>query len=361
MRIALLSPASNIHTRRWANGLAERGLDVHLISIHDAMEGYRPEVTIHRLPGTGCLGYFIAAPALQRLISNLHPDLVNAHYASGYGTLARLAGCHPLLLSVWGSDVYDFPAASRIHRWWLKSNIAAADALASTSHSMALHTKRFTKPEQPIAITPFGIDVERFSSSQRNQDDKIRIGTIKTLLPKYGIDVLLQAFAHLKKILPDEPSKRLILDIVGEGKQHSQLESLSEELGIAADTSFSGRIPHEAVPARLSCFDVYVALSRLDSESFGVAILEAGACGVPVVVSDVSGLSEVVVNNETGFVVPRENPRAAAEAIAKLITDPSLRARMGQAARKHVIAKYTWEHSLDLMIEAYAKLTNQNR
>src|SRR5690606_39546541 len=89
--------------------------------------------------------------------------------------------------------------------------------------------------------------------------------------------------------------------------------------------------------------DVYVALSRQDS--FGVAILEASSCGVPVVVSDADGPAEVVADNQTGFIVPVDDPGFAAARIIDLVLNPELRAQMGALGREHVLRHYTWDRS----------------
>lgn len=362
MKVLLVSPASNIHTQRWANGLVGRGVEVKVASWHPILPGYLPEVEILSLPWKGGKGYFLNAVSLRRLVKYLKPDIINTHYASGYGTLSRLAQCHPTLLSVWGSDVYDFPEISPLHGWWLKGNLAKADGLASTSHAMANHSQLWCSSPREIAVTPFGIDLVKFPYSQRAESSEtIRIGTIKTLLPKYGIDLLLKSFALLRAKVPPALAGRLRLEIVGGGDSRSELESLADRLGIGSVTEFVGKIPHSEVPERLSGFDVYVALSRLDSESFGVAILEASACGVPVVVSDVGGLPEVVKAGETGLVVPREDPEAAARAIATLVGDPDLRRRMGAAGRAHVEREYSWEKSLDIMLATYQNLLERIR
>ena len=107
--------------------------------------------------------------------------------------------------------------------------------------------------------------------------------------------------------------------------------------------------------------DLFVALSRFDSESFGVAAVEAAACGKPVLVSDAQGLAEVTRVGETGLVVPKDDVRAAAVALRSLITDKDLRARMGEAGRRHVELCYSWDRSLDLMLDAYRNILARDR
>jgi len=100
------------------------------------------------------MGYLTNAALLRRRVQELEPDLVHAHYVSGYGTLATLLAPHPLVLSVWGSDIYEFPSTSPLHAWLIRRNLRKADLILSTSQAMAHRTRCFTNQE--IRITPFG-------------------------------------------------------------------------------------------------------------------------------------------------------------------------------------------------------------
>jgi glycosyltransferase involved in cell wall biosynthesis len=124
-------------------------------------------------------------------------------------------------------------------------------------------------------------------------------------------------------------------------------------------TEFIDAVPNGQVPTLLNRFAVYAALSR--NESFGVAIVEASACGLPVVVTRVGGLPEVVVDGDTGLVVEREDVQAASDAILRLMKDPSLRKKMGEAGRRRVSAKYPWSESVAQMERTYAKVCKSHR
>lgn len=354
MKIALLASTSSIHTVRWANGLAAAGHQVHLISQHAPCEPLSAQVCVHIFPDRGVLGYFLMARKVRHLLQCIKPDVVNAHYASGYGTTARLAAVHPYVLSVWGSDVYDFPYQSPVHKWLIQKNLKAADVVASTSHCMAAQTQSLVPDLAPIQITPFGVDLEAYAGAQPvpSENQRLVLGTVKTMSHKYGIDTLIYAFASLRskleKTRPDLAEK-LVLRLVGGGLQTPELQALAQKLGLAAQIEFVGRVPHHDVPRELALLDIYIALSRLDSESFGVAIIEAGAARRPVVVSNAGGLPEVVLDGTTGMVVPRENPQAAAQALETLVLNPQLRQQMGEAGRKHVEAAYSWPACIKTM------------
>jgi len=359
MKVALLAIRQSIHTVRWANALANRGHNVTVISSHTGGDPLRDRVQEHTLSISRPAGYFLNVFELRSLLRRLQPDLLHAHFASGYGTLARLSGYHPFLLSVWGRDVYEFPYRSWVHRWLLNANLRAADHVCSTSKVMAEQTRSVCEDLGPITVTPFGIDPESFSPrpGSKENGDGITIGTVKALADKYGIDVLIEAVAMVRDRLQDERwdgSLRLL--IVGDGSEREALEQLVQDLNLESLTTFTGQVPHREVPKYLSTLDVYVAPSRRDSESFGVAVLEASACEFPVVVSDVGGLPEVVKSGETGLIVPRENVQATAEAILKLVRHPKTRKEMGRAGRVWVRDQYSWSSCVDRMESVYHQL-----
>ena len=218
-----------------------------------------------------------------------------------------------------------------------------------------------------VAITPFGVNCEIFSplreqSSIRESADLPRpivIGTVKTLAHKYGIDVLIKAFSLAKLACAKaDPAmvRGLTLRIVGGGEDEAALKVLVQNLEIDDAVTFVGNIPHSRVPDELRQMDIFVALSRLDSESFGVAAIEAGAVGLPVVVSDAGGLPEVVLQGKTGLVVPKDDPQAACDALIQLVFNPELRHQLGTAGRERVLANYSWDASLKTMVSVYERL-----
>ena len=350
MKIAYLARQTSIHTVKWVNGMALRGHEVHLITMHPGRDQLHESVKWHILKIPPPLGYYLNTWEARRIIRRINPDILNAHYASGYGTLSRLVDFHPTLLSVWGSDVYDFPYESKWKVKILRKNLAAADQIASTSHAMKTQTENFAKPERPIAVTPFGVDTKTFVPNPDHKPNIITIGTVKKMDPAYGIEFLIRAFA----LLVEKNVTNIELILVGGGPQGKELKTLAVELNIDKLCHFIGYVPHVEVPIWLNRLNIYCAPSN--SESFGVAVVEASACGIPVIVSDAGGLPEVVKNNVTGFIVPRRNPQAIAEAIMKLIEDVELRERMSTAGRDFVLQNYEWNENVSRMEKLYEKV-----
>ena len=364
MKVAFLAGQNSLHTVRWANAMVEKVDELHLLTMHQPSDPIDTRVKIYNLPYQAFHGYFLNANKVRQLLAEIKPDLFHVHYASGYGTLGRLSKYHPLLLSVWGSDVYDFPATSWLHRALVANNLKEADWIASTSYVMAEQTRSLCEDIEHLSITPFGIDIAQFRPQPQQDPNYLTVGTVKKLMPKYGIDILIKAFAQARQtaIANDaDLANKLRLTLVGEGKQREELETLVKELKIDTVTTFVGAVPHKDVPRYLNQMDIYVAASRLDSESFGVAVLEASACELPVVVSNAGGLPEVVEDGETGYIAPKEDVAATATAIGKLIASSAERDRLGKAGRKLVLDRYVWSANVDLMYEIYGRVLAEYR
>jgi glycosyltransferase involved in cell wall biosynthesis len=346
--VVILGAADNTHIVKWVNGLSKIGIKVYLISQHKKSIEISKEVLFYSLPIKGNLGYFFNIFALRRILKIIKPQVLNTHYASGYGLLSMLSKFKPTLLSVWGSDIFEFPKRGIIQKTLIKIILHNATQIASTSYCMRDEIRKYNKIRR-IHITPFGIDQKLFKPIQKKQKDYLLIGTIKTLESNYGIDVLIESFHSLKKNI--DQSINLKLQIIGGGSQLLFLKKKALFLGLNNDVEFTGRIKHSDVPLYLNNFDIYVALSK--HESFGVSVLEASSVGLPVVVSDVPGFNEVVIEGKTGYIVNQKNHTYASNAIAKLVNDASLRFDMGENGIKFVEQNFTWEKSLEAMLFAY--------
>jgi glycosyltransferase len=361
MKIIFLGEAGSIHTIRWVNSLSEKGIEVILVSLKgevDTVGKINDNVKVIYLPFGTKLGYYLNIFAFKKIISKEKPDLINAHYASGYGTLGRLSGFNKKLLNVWGSDVYDFPNESKVKKRIIEKNLKNYTAIASTSYCMAEETKKYLENKsKEIFITPFGVDTEKFKNLNiEKKENEITIGIVKTLTEKYGIEYLIKAIKELENILDIENYKKIRLLIYGKGELKNKLEDLTKELQIEDKVIFKGYISNEDVPKALNEMDIFVVPSILNSESFGVVAVEAMACEVPVIVSDVDGLKEVVVNNETGFVVPKRSSKEIANKIKILIENSDTVKKFKKNARERVLKLYDWNKNVDNMIKIYEEL-----
>jgi len=350
MRLCLLADAGSIHTQRWAGYFAGRGHEVHVLSMRPAR---CRQVMVHRIQAPfGRGGYLAAALVAWRRVRELAPDLVHAHYASSYGLWGALCGRRPLLLSAWCTDVHDFPLRGPLQRRLLEWNLSRADILCATSEWLAGEMAAYAPPGAPIHLTPFGVDTDLFQPRPGgSRGPGVVLGTARTLDRTYGLDLLLEALALLDPAAAERAGNPLSLWIAGDGPERAALQRQASRLGITPHVQFLGELSHDRIPAFLWGLDLFVNPSR--AESFGVAALEAAASGLPVVASRVGGLPEIVVDGETGLLVPPADPVALAEALAALIREPERRWALGKAARARTVARYDWRACAGAMERLY--------
>lgn len=354
MKILFIGAATSNHTKRWVNSLSKRGHEVLLVSRNDQKDEKKEivkSVEISYLPFGGGMGYYLNVPALRRIYKRFKPDVTNVHYATGYTTLARLSKIKNLVVSCWGSDIYDFPKKSTRNLKLLKKNLSYADAVASTSIAMGEEVKKVMSDDNfPVTITPFGVDTKLFSPKNKKQDNKIVIGFVKYMEPIYDVPLLLNSFKNLKDIC----TKEVELRIYGDGTLKGKMIELSKELGIDKSVIFFPTIPNIEVPQALNTFDIFVNCSK--QESFGVAIVEAMACELPIVATNTEGFREVVDKNITGFIMEDRNPETMASLLFQLIENEELRNRFGKAGREKVLKYYDWEKNVITMENLYKKV-----
>ncbi len=207
------------------------------------------------------------------------------------------------------------------------------------------------------------IDTRRFSPERGNRE-KVRkefgydektpvVGFVGRFSPGKGHEELLRAAALLKESHPDvrclvvgEPSH-------GEERYAEDIHALSRELGIESIVRFAGF--RKDIPDVMAAFDLFAFPSH--AESFGIVLIEAMAMERPVVSTNCDGVLDIMVQGETGLMVPPRNAQAFADALRQLLEDSSLRARMGSTARRRVTALFDQEQQLDRLEEIYHSVT----
>lgn len=339
MKICFVGPANSSHIIKWCKWFCEHG---HEISVISFTSGNIPNVNVNTIDvnvdtngsDLGKLKYLFTGKKIKELIRKLNPDVVSVHYATSYGVAVALGGIENYTLSVWGSDIYDFPNKSPLHRLLLKYSLKKAPHLLSTSKAMAEEAAKYT--QKHFEITPFGVDVDIFNPNKRTRekDEGFIVGTVKGLTDKYGIRYILEAV----KIVKDTTNIPIKLRIAGKGIQEEEYKQLAQDMGIADVTTWLGFISQEEAAGEWANMDVAIIPSIL--ESFGVAAVEAEACETAVIISDVPGLMEATNPGVSSKVVPKEDSKAIADVIIELYSDNDLRRKMGEAGRKYVLRKY---------------------
>ncbi len=353
MKVVYLADAPYIHTKRWIDHSIARGIDCEVISFRPAeIEG----ANVHYIDGAEGLGkarYLLHARRVKKLIHDLEPDMVHALHLTSYGFLAALADFHPLVTSVWGTDVLEAPNLTPFHRWLTRYSLAHADVITATGLHLATATTAYAPEGRPITVVPYGVDLKMFKPKKRRARKKAVIGAVSRLSVEKGMEYLVRAFALLKERF----GARVSLEIAGDGPEEDNLKTLARRLGVYEDIVFRGWMEHADLPAFLQGLDIFALPSTY--EGFGVAAVEASAMALPIVATNVYGIPDVVLDGHTGLLTPSRDPRALADALAKLVEDSEMRHTLGEAGREYVASQYDWQQNTAQMDTLYERVSNQ--
>lgn len=362
--ICYLANAPLIHTVRWVNYFAEHGWKVDLITWHPPTSNslLHPDVVVHRIffP-PHYIARYGALLEITRLIRTIHPDIIHAHYIGSFGILAgfygRLSGFKPIVLTALGSDIL---ADARGFKKWLikytlkKANLVTCDGENSRDALINLGTDH-----QKIRIIYHGVDTRIFNFNQRDKrliqnlfgkEDFSIVISARSLNPRGNVETLIKVIPLIQKKIPNAK-----FIIGGKGPEEKYLKKLVESLGVSNSISFVGYIPHDELPKYLASSDVYVSTSLLDG-GVAVATLDAMACELPPVVTDVADNSKWIKNGENGFIVPIKNPEALAEKVIYLLENEEIRRRFGEINRKIIEEKQEYAKNMEEMEKLYKEL-----
>ncbi len=368
MKVLILADPGSAHTRNWIKALTKKRLQIVLFGFNDAEDNFFAELDVKTYSlglsydkvmsdeaDPGKLRYLSSTKKIKKIISDFKPDIVHAHYASSYGLVGVLTGFHPLVLSAWGSDIMSFPRRSVLHRSVLKFILRRCDVLQATSKFLGAEV---TKLSGRGAIhIPFGIDTDVFGPKEGTRifgDDFLVIGIFKKLEEYYGVETLIRAYAKLNEFIKDIKCK---LIIGGSGSNERYLKGLVSDLGLSDGTVFTGQIPYSKIPDFINSVDIVVNPSH--RESFGVNVLEAGACGKPVILSDIEGLKEVYKEGSSAVSFKAGNVDDLSEKLLYLIRNEAARKEIGGTALAWVKENYSVEKCAESQISVYQNLIKE--
>lgn len=272
-------------------------------------------------------------------------DIIHLHHPHALAdvvSLLRLSRA-PIVVTQHASE----PRSSR--RWLARRALARSEAVVVPSRAHVALCSELEGFESKIDIIPFGIDETRWMDVPEAPGRQPARALFIGRLERYkGVDVLLRALARTSDIE---------LDIVGHGPEGPRLKTLAKALELTDRVRWFGEYPDEDLPVRMGEADFVVLPSVTVSEMFGLVPIEAMAAARPVITTDLpSGVKEVNVAGETGFVVPLRDVSGLAEAMRTLAGDPDVARNMGQAGRRRVMERFTRGMMTQRHVELYEKL-----
>lgn len=299
------------------------------------------------------LPFFLIASIfkLVQISRKMDAEVIHAHWALPNGFAAAVASkiLHiPFIISLHGSDIFiaDKNFLFRTIARWTFSQCSYVTACSQELHDRA----RKINPNIHIEILPWGADPDFFKPLENKNavrdkyhwpKDEVIISTLGRMVYKKGFDQLLP----IAKALSEE---KMLFKIVigGSGPLEDSLKQHAEDLNIQDIVLFPGRIPWDEVPEFLAASDIFVLPSRRDKagnlDGLPTVLLEAMACGLPCVASDIGGVSLVIDNEKNGFLVSLNNTNMFQNILSELINNEKKRKLISQVTRNSIIEKHNW-------------------
>jgi len=294
---------------------------------------------------------------LVRILKQVNPDIVHLHVQHQYSP-AILFSRLPYILTSWGKEVLTISHADPA--WFCLARITALKAKKVTVDAKCLKNIwiNMQVPGEKIEVIPFGVDTKRFNPNidgsairkklHIDKENKVVIST-RPFYSDYNISCLIRA---IPLVLAKHKNVKFI--VKGTGPLENHLKSLAERLNVSSSVRFVGIVPYNEVPKYLSAADIYVSTCLIDSTS--VSLLEAMACGLAPVVTNIPGNREWIDNEKNGILFPPTNYKALAEKLIQLIEDKRLRETFGRKCVKIVKERAMWEECVSKMETIYKSL-----
>jgi glycosyltransferase involved in cell wall biosynthesis len=370
----------NVHVAALATELARRGVEVTVHTRRDDASLPRrvelgPGVVVDHVdagppePIPNAIDHLL--PFMDEFAADLAdcwagdpPDVVHSHFwMSGR---AALAAARPLRVPL----VHTFHALGVVKRRHQGAKdtspreripaerrlLAEADCIVAQCSEEVFELVRLGADLPRIRVIPSGVDVQRFrpdGPADLRLAGLHRVVVVSRLVERKGIGNVISALA-------DVPETELLIGggperaRLWEDAEARRLHRIARDSGVEDRVRFLGRVACDDVPRLLRSADVVACVPWY--EPFGIAPLEAMACGVPVVAATIGGLIDTVVNGVTGLHVPPRRPDRIAAALRTLLADPALREMLGRAGSERVRQRFTWERSTDALLDAYGQV-----
>jgi glycosyltransferase involved in cell wall biosynthesis len=371
LRICYLSDGNSIHDVRLLNALSRRGLEMHLISFHlgDLHPSLSGDVIVHHFRIPSLASRFLRGGAcispspllLKGLLNEIESDVVHSTWLQSYGFYAAVANYRPILSMPFGSDVLIQPDRSLLSKFAAIFALSRADLIACDAESVKNKILTLVRSHKDnIVVFPRGVDISLFRPSDQSGreireelgwEDKLVVVHDRSFEEVYGIEYLVEA---IPLIVNECPEARFLF--CGTGRLETEMRMKIRQQHNLEYVRFMGYVENSELPRYLNSADVYVSSSLSDGTS--ISLLEAMACGLPVVLSDVPSNLEWVTCGYNGMIVPRKSPQAIAQAVLYLLKRPEVRKRFGRENLKIARERADWKRTVATLIKTYARLAS---
>ena len=302
---------------------------------------------------------------LNRVIRQVKPDILQAGPLQRSAFLAALTGFHPLISMSWGYDLIHDAHQNAWWRWVTRYTLKHSALMIGDCNAIRQLAISFGMPDERIITFPWGIDLNHFmppsppaplpGGEGSELKKPFTLLSTRSWEPLLGADIIAQAFV---KVARQRPDVRLVM--AGSGSLAAQLRQTFLQHGLTGEASnsgfpgviFPGQVGYADLPRLYHSADLYIAATHSDGTS--ISLLEAMACGLPAVVSDIPGNQEWITPGENGWLFPDGDANALANAILNTIDQREKLPQMGQTARKVTEDRADWNKNFQELLKAYS-------
>ena len=367
MRILYFTRTDSVHDQRFLTALAESGHEGFVLRLHPGEYPTPAGINVVELGGSQNPLTENDIPRLtqnlDKVLNTVQPDLVHAGPLHDLAFLVARTGFTPLLSMSWGFDLMHDVLASPDAAEKTRFALGHSARLITDAHCSAAQAVHMGFDPEKICIFPWGVDLAHFTPASARirgtiwrerygWGDKRVLLCLRSWEPNYGVDVLLRAFVEAAQ---KDESLRLIL--LGDGSQHDLLVSILEEGQVIDKVFLGGRVPNQDLITYYGASDVYITPSHVDGSS--VSLMEAMACGLPSIASDIPANTEWIAEGQTGWLFPDGDHHALAELLLQI---PSFDlSTVGKHARKVAEKRADWRRNKQLLFRCWEQAMTSSK
>ncbi len=290
---------------------------------------------------------------LRKLLGEIRPDVVHAGPVQKGAFLTALAGYQPLVTMSWGSDLL-MDASRGVGRYAARFTLSRTAILVCDCKAVRDVAVNLGMPEDRIVVFPWGVDLNHFKPDESAdvrkalgwEDDFVLIST-RAWEPLYGVDVLIDGFIEAAR---SDDDLRLLL--LGKGLLEPVIRSKLENAGMLDRVHFAGQVGYDALPDHYRSADLYISASYSDGSS--ISLLEAMACSVPALVSDIPGNREWVTPGKDGWLFTKGDSKSISRGILTSVRNRKALFEMAVAARHITEKRANWHENFASLLDAYS-------
>lgn len=365
MRILYFSLDYTPHDHRFLSALAETEHEVYYVRLQRGrrqLEDRPVPPKIEQVQWAGGRSEFRwrDLPRLindfRRLTRKIHPDLVHAGPIQTCAFIAALSGIRPILTMSWGFDLMEDAHRSKWMEWITRYTLHHSTFFTSDANVTRDKAVAYGMNPEHTLVFPWGVDLHRFTvqTPERSNIETLTLFCNRSWEPRYGVDVLARAFVSVAQ---RDPRVRLML--LGSGSQAQVIHRILREGGVWERVVMPGQISQNDLPRWYHQAHLFISPSHVDGSS--VSLMEAMACGLPCLVSDIPANREWIREGLNGWLFPDGDAEALAAKILTLIARRETWPDIGRAARQCAQERADWKKNFSVLLEAYERTIHLHR